>query len=290
MASFGEDLKRERQLRDISLDEIASATNISRSFLEALEQNQFDKLPGGAYTRGFIRSYARHVGIDVDETLDAYRLQAERGAQEAPVARTRGPVRETAEKPGGSRVAETVVALSLILTMGAIGLVYWANREPAAPTLAPDPDAHGAALRARFKRSGVLPSIPLPPDSREPPPERIEEEKADDEPAEPTTPEVLVRIRARETTRVQLTCSGRVQFDAELWVGAERHFPCRSPILLSAANGGAIEYGVGDTAMQLLGRAGELVRGREISAPPAPTSGDQKPAADPVSAAGTSSP
>ncbi|HKY33401.1 MAG TPA: helix-turn-helix domain-containing protein [Candidatus Polarisedimenticolia bacterium] len=72
MASFGEELKRERELRDISLKEISEATKISLRFLEALEQDNYDILPGGVFNRGFIRAYARFIGIDGEEMVNAY--------------------------------------------------------------------------------------------------------------------------------------------------------------------------------------------------------------------------
>lgn len=72
MASFGEELKRERELRDISLKEIAEATKISIRFLEALECNNFDILPGGIFNRGFIRAYARFIGVDGEEMVNSY--------------------------------------------------------------------------------------------------------------------------------------------------------------------------------------------------------------------------
>jgi transcriptional regulator with XRE-family HTH domain len=72
MASFGEELKRERELRDISLKEISEATKISIRFLEALEQNNYDILPGGIFNRGFIRAYARFIGVDGEELVNAY--------------------------------------------------------------------------------------------------------------------------------------------------------------------------------------------------------------------------
>ena len=72
MASFGEEIRRERELRDISLKEIAEATKISIRFLEALEQNNFDILPGGIFNRGFVRSYARFIGLDSEEMVNAY--------------------------------------------------------------------------------------------------------------------------------------------------------------------------------------------------------------------------
>jgi len=99
MASFGEELKRERELRDISLKEISEATKISIRFLEALEQNNFDILPGGIFNRGFIRAYARFIGIDGEEMVNAYlhevalkeARQAQRGATAAGGPRAAAP-------------------------------------------------------------------------------------------------------------------------------------------------------------------------------------------------------
>jgi cytoskeletal protein RodZ len=69
---FGEHLRRERELRGVSLEEIAAATRISTRFLEALENEQWDRLPGGAFNRGFIRSIARFLGIDEDGLVSEY--------------------------------------------------------------------------------------------------------------------------------------------------------------------------------------------------------------------------
>jgi cytoskeleton protein RodZ len=69
---FGEHLRREREMRGVSLEEIAAATRISTRFLEALENEQWDRLPGGAFNRGFIRSIARFLGIDEDGLVAEY--------------------------------------------------------------------------------------------------------------------------------------------------------------------------------------------------------------------------
>ena len=64
---FGEELRRERQIRGISLEEISSATKISVRLLSALERGDVKQLPAPAFTRGFIRAYSTHLGIDADE-------------------------------------------------------------------------------------------------------------------------------------------------------------------------------------------------------------------------------
>ena len=74
MASFGENLKREREMRQVSLTEIANATRINLQYLKAMENEDFEALPGGVFNRGFIRSYARHLGLDEDKILGEYEL------------------------------------------------------------------------------------------------------------------------------------------------------------------------------------------------------------------------
>jgi len=90
MATFGEELRRERELRQISLREISEATKISRRYLEALERNEFDELPGGVFNRGFVRAYSQFIGVDVDSMVNAYLLEEQ--AQAARDAGGDGPV------------------------------------------------------------------------------------------------------------------------------------------------------------------------------------------------------
>ena len=69
MESFGARLKREREQRKITLEDISVATKIGTRFLTALEEDRFDQLPGGIFNKGFVRSYARHLGIDENQTI-----------------------------------------------------------------------------------------------------------------------------------------------------------------------------------------------------------------------------
>src|SRR2546422_11493588 len=104
MASFGETLKRERELREISLRQISEATKINIRYLEALEENRFDALPGGLFNKGFIRAYATFIGVDGESMVDAY-LHDRTARQQGPAAAsTRAPSnlpppREVAQRP-----------------------------------------------------------------------------------------------------------------------------------------------------------------------------------------------
>ena len=75
MAAFGERLRREREMRGVSLDDIAQATKIGTRLLRALEDEQFDLLPGGIFNKGFVRAYAKYLGINEEQAVADY-LQA----------------------------------------------------------------------------------------------------------------------------------------------------------------------------------------------------------------------
>ena len=70
--NFGLHLKHERELRGVSLEEIAESTRIHIRYLEALESNEFDDMPGEVFVKGYIRSYARVIGSDSEEMVNVY--------------------------------------------------------------------------------------------------------------------------------------------------------------------------------------------------------------------------
>ena len=72
---FGRRLREARERRGVSLRQIANATKIGIGALEALERNDFSRLPGGIFSRAFVRSYATEVGLDPDRTLQDFIAQ-----------------------------------------------------------------------------------------------------------------------------------------------------------------------------------------------------------------------
>ena len=84
--SFGELLRRERQLRGLSLRDAAAVTKVSIRFLEALECNDFDSLPGGAYNKGFLRAYSEFIGLDPEEMVNHYLFEISKGRHETEIA------------------------------------------------------------------------------------------------------------------------------------------------------------------------------------------------------------
>jgi cytoskeletal protein RodZ len=72
VASFGVRLREQREQRGITLEEISSSTKIGTRMLVALEQDHFDQLPGGIFNKGFIRAYARCLGLDEEQAIADY--------------------------------------------------------------------------------------------------------------------------------------------------------------------------------------------------------------------------
>src|SRR5512134_562422 len=75
MNDFGGKLRQARERKGISLRQIAASTKISVAALEGLERNDISKLPGGIFSRAFVRSYAIEVGLDPDETVRQFLQQ-----------------------------------------------------------------------------------------------------------------------------------------------------------------------------------------------------------------------
>ena len=73
MASLGQELKEAREARNISIEEIASATKIVSRYLEALEDDHLDIMPGAFFIKGIIRAYSLSIGLDAEEVLAKYR-------------------------------------------------------------------------------------------------------------------------------------------------------------------------------------------------------------------------
>ena len=72
MGTFGDKLKREREMRGITLEEIAEATKIGTRALRALEEERFGQLPGGIFNKGFVRAYAKYLGLDEEQAVSDY--------------------------------------------------------------------------------------------------------------------------------------------------------------------------------------------------------------------------
>jgi cytoskeletal protein RodZ len=116
MESVGQFLRRQREARGMSLEEIARATRVPLASMERLEAGQFDELPGEVFVRGFLKSYARAVEIPIDEALARY-TASRRVAWVTPLPISSAPPR--AARSGRFGVA---IAFVLLLFLFALAL------------------------------------------------------------------------------------------------------------------------------------------------------------------------
>jgi cytoskeletal protein RodZ len=119
MESIGQYLKRHREERAMSVEEVSRATRIPVGNLERLENDHFDDLPGEVFVRGFLKAYARAVAIPVDDVLARY-TSSRRVAWVTPLPMT-SPIQKTQGRRFGVAIAFVVllilftVALSIVL-------------------------------------------------------------------------------------------------------------------------------------------------------------------------------
>ena len=72
MGEFGDKFRKAREKKELTLDDVSNVTKISARMLQAIEEENFDQLPGGVFNRGFIRAYAKHLGLDSEEAVNDY--------------------------------------------------------------------------------------------------------------------------------------------------------------------------------------------------------------------------
>ena len=80
--AFGRELQQEREARGVSLEAIAEATKVPSRYLLALEQDEYEHLPGGVFNKGIVRSYCQHLGLHENEWLE--RLPATTSDESSP--------------------------------------------------------------------------------------------------------------------------------------------------------------------------------------------------------------
>jgi cytoskeletal protein RodZ len=227
MTSFGENLRRERELRGVSLREIADSTKISVRFLEALEQDRLDVLPGGIFRRAFVREYARHLGLDaerlVSEFVFAHRDTA--GSEARPRTGGAAPNRGTL----------TAVAFALLLVPLLLGKV-WRERQ-AAPAVA----------------ASAAPVAPIARVYATPAPAAATEVQAQPD-------GLALTLSAKDECWVAVRADGQTVLNRVLARGETETVQAQGEIVLSVGNAGGIEFRVDDRPGVPLGRSGEVRR------------------------------
>jgi cytoskeletal protein RodZ len=138
-ASIGEQLRLAREERGIGLREICDQTRISVHYLEAIETNDYKRLPGGVFNRSFIKAYARCVGYDEREAIEGYtRYLREHGESTDDVNTTPMHSKVYTDSPATRSPVLTVILAILILallTAAALAALYWFQRRAAVEPL-----------------------------------------------------------------------------------------------------------------------------------------------------------
>ena len=125
-ASFGEQLRLAREARGVSLREISEQTRISMRYLEAIETDEYKRLPGGIFNRSFIKAYAKYIGYDEKAALEGYaRIARERG--DAPEENQPISNRPLVYTDGASTRSPIITLLLTVLILAVLSLVVYAG-------------------------------------------------------------------------------------------------------------------------------------------------------------------
>jgi len=130
MSDLGARLKQARQQRGVSLREIATSTKISVVALEALERNDYSRLPGGIFSRAFVRAYAIAVGVEPEEAVNEFLVAFTRYEKERERNKKRPEItpddREFLERQRQALRTFRLVAMGVaIVVLAAVGYAVW---------------------------------------------------------------------------------------------------------------------------------------------------------------------
>lgn len=260
MESFGARLKRERERRGITLDDISVSTKIGTRLLHALEEDHFDQLPGGIFNRGFVRAYARHVGLDENQMIADYLAASgdnipgriPESEEEPEVVE----VRAEEEKAGASGVPWGIFAIVVLVL--AVGVAIWGSyareKHKAAEAVAPETS----------QPTQVTPAAPPVAASAKPAsaiPARAPASavtKAVSPPASPSPGSFVVRIKAREDCWIVLSADGKVILQDTLAADMEKSVEARREVAIRAGNVGALDLFFNGKKVPAQGDFGEV--------------------------------
>jgi cytoskeletal protein RodZ len=248
--SFGEELKRERLLREVSLEEISSATKISMRLLVALEAGDVAKLPAPVFIRGFIRAYSLHLGLDPVEKINTYLFDVQSGAAPLPasVATPRGGSRFLR----GPRSTAGSILGGVTATLLLLGLI-------ARPEHRRDNGARlsRAALVEPVSFKNVAPSNEPTPLIREDAPE-----------SSIVVDGVALVLDFDEPSWVEVSADGDKVFGGLVTAGESKRFDARSEFRVTLGNAGGVRVSIDGHPAARLGRPGEVVRDVRLPDPP----------------------
>lgn len=238
---FGEELRREREMREISIREIADTTKISTRFLEAIEGGDFSSLPAPVFTRGFIREYASYLGLDSEEIVDRYMslVEREEKAREHEEEEMRDRISGRLPIASGSALKWILIALVAIVVLGA-GVYFLSTSGQSDP----EPVSEEAVDPA--------PTAPL------------EEQEPATDAASPAAESIRMTLTASADSWVDLQVDDQSPSDFTLQSGGTRTIEANEKILLrTVGNAGGVSVELNGVKVPPLGRVGQVVRNVE---------------------------
>jgi transcriptional regulator with XRE-family HTH domain len=249
-ADFGSKLREARERRGLSLRQIANATKISVPTLDALEKGDIKRLPGGIFSRAFVRAFAAEVGLDPERTIQDFIAQFPQESVTAGHPTTSRDVDEEAVE-SQQRAASTVLRLAGISVPIAAVVIYiaTAGRPVRQPVKAAAPVASQTSESATARTEPTSSA-------------RADEPKAvagDD-----SVPEtrLTVEVTTTRASWVSAVVDGERTLDQLLQPGDARRLDVRRELVLTAADGGAIALSLNGTPARPLGPAGQSVTAR----------------------------
>lgn len=231
MSSFGARLKRERELRGIGLQEIAKASKISTRLLEAIESDKYDILPGGVFNRGFIRSYARHLGLNEEDVINDYLQSLQEKSEETPAPVRTFPSSATVPPVRMPLIIQIVIILAIVFIAGAaLYLKKHHNRieTPAVPQTQPAPPPPPTETVPRVVINEFSPMPEQPPPSEQTAPQ--------------LTAPLQIDLEFTGRTWVKIAIDGHEQLPATYQAGQKVSFSATTRIDIVVGNAGGFTY------------------------------------------------
>jgi cytoskeleton protein RodZ len=273
---FGSKLREARERRGISLRQIANATKISISVLEALERNDISRLPGGIFSRGFVRSYAVEVGLDPEATIQDFITQFPHDSVTAGHP-TSQRVEDNEALESNRRMASTLLRL-IAISVPIVGVVMYVGiaerrappRAASEPVAVTTPAPAAATPPVTPPAAPVLPASPTSP-APEIPPAAPAQSVAAPPPASPAaaagvelaaTDRLTVRLSATRSCWVSVTVDGQKTIQWLLQAGEQQTVEVLREIVLTAGDAAALTMTLNGAAAKPLGRSGQVVTAR----------------------------
>jgi len=247
MDDFGGRLRQARELRGISLRQVAAITKISAAALEALERNDISKLPGGIFSRAFVRSYAAEVGLDPDRTVREFldRFNQEPRSSVDGAAASAPDHLDTFDRRWGSRAWRfSIAAVALITLVAAVVLVVRARARHASPP------------------AGVATTLAGTPSS--PPSQRTAGSAVGDGRSDTGAPSaqliagaMILDIHPTSACWVSLTVDGRKLFARLMKSGERESYSVAHEAVLDIGNAGAFAFSLDGIPGKAVGESGQ---------------------------------